>query len=49
MFGFSEVKTHLGVVFNDTFGLFEGFLVGFLEKWTKSAKSGKMSGSYAAA
>ena len=25
MFGFGEVRTHLGVVFNDAFGLFEVF------------------------
>ena len=25
MFGFGEVRTHLGVVFSDSFGIFEGF------------------------
>ena len=30
MFGFGEVRTHLGVVFSDTFGLFEGF---WLDLW----------------
>ena len=37
MFGFGWVRTHLGVVFNDVFGLFWIFLVRFLEKGTKSA------------
>ena len=40
MFGFSWVRTHLGVVFSDAFGLFWGFLVGFLEIGTKSANLG---------
>ena len=25
MVGFGEVRTHLGVVFSDAFGIFEGF------------------------
>ena len=29
MFGFDEVRTHLGVVFSDAFGLFEGFWLDF--------------------
>ena len=49
MLGFGWVRTHLGVVFGDAFGLFGGFLVGYLEKWTKSAKSGQFLGSYVAA
>ena len=48
MFGFGWVITHLGVVFGDAFGLFWGFFVGFLEKWTNSAKFGKFRGFYAA-
>ena len=40
MFGVGWVRTHLGVVFGDAFGLFWGFLVGFLEKGTKSANLG---------
>ena len=35
------VMNPLGVVFDDAFRLFWGFLVGFLEKWTKSANLGK--------
>ena len=44
MFGFGWVRTHLGVVFGDACGLFWGFLVGFLEKGTKSTKSGQLRG-----
>ena len=40
MFGFGWVRTHLGVVFGDAFGITLGFLVGFLEKGTKSANLG---------
>ena len=40
MFGFGWVRTDLGVVLNDSFGLF----FRFLEKWTKSAKSGQIRG-----
>ena len=34
------VMNHLGVVFDDSFGLFWGFFVGFLEKGTKLANLG---------
>ena len=30
MFGFGEVRIHLGVVFSDAFGLIKGFLLDFL-------------------
>ena len=46
MFGFGWVRTHLGVVFGDVFGLF-WFLVEFMEKWKKAVKSEQISGSYA--
>ena len=40
MFGFGWVRTNLGVVFGDAFGVF----IGFFEKGTKSAKSGNFRG-----
>ena len=45
MFGFGEVRTHLGVVFRDAFGLIKGFLVRFLKKWKKASKFGKCRGA----
>ena len=47
MFGFSWVRTHLGDVFLESIYMsILLFMVGFLEKGTKSAKSGQTSGSY---
>ena len=47
MFGFGWVRTHLGDVFLKSIRVFFWFLVGFLEKGTKSV-SLEFSGSYAA-
>ena len=48
MFGFGWVRTHLGVVFGDTFGVFEVFgkISGKMKEMSKNL--GKFSGSYVA-
>ena len=38
------IMNHLGVVFSDVFGLFRGFLVGFLEKYDEISKSRQFRG-----
>ena len=48
MFGFGWVRTHLGVVFDDAFGLFWVF-VWISGKRDEICKSGQILGSYAAA
>ena len=45
MFGFGWVRTHLGVVFGDSFGLLWGFWLDFKKKGTKSTNLGKFRGS----
>ena len=49
MFGFGEVRTHLGVVFGEAFGLFWSF--GLISRKNERNKQnlGKITGSYAAA
>ena len=44
MFGFGWVRTHSGDVFSGEYMSFLLFLVGFLEKGTKSTKSGNSRG-----
>ena len=45
MLGFGWVRTHLGEVFFGEYTSFLLILVGFLEKWTKSANLGNFKGS----
>ena len=44
MFGSSEVRTHLGVVFSDTFGLFEGFWLDFWKNGLNQQNLGNFGG-----
>ena len=44
MFGFCEVRTHLGVVFSDALGLFEGFGLNFWKNGPNKQNLGNCGG-----
>ena len=44
MFGFGEVRTHLGVVFSDSFGLIEGFWLDFWKNRQNEQNLGNFGG-----
>ena len=47
MFGFSWVRTHLGVILNDALGVFKSFGLIFVKREEMIKKSGQDRGSFA--